>query len=67
MNIGNNENHKMTNKLDYVIDYDKYLQCPQCKESKLYCNLHKIEVDKILNQASNHERVSNNFQHYNQS
>ena len=54
MNIGNNENHKMTNKLDYVIDYDKYLQCPQCKESKLYCNLHKIEVDKILNQASNH-------------
>ncbi len=67
MNIGNNENHKMTNESDCLIDYDKYLQCPKCKESKLYCNLHKIEVDKILNQTSNHERVSDNFQHYNQS
>jgi len=38
MNIGNNENHKMTNEYDYVIDYDKYL-----------CDLHKLEVDKILN------------------
>ncbi len=38
---------------DYVIDYDKYLQCPKCKESRLYCNLHKIEVDKILNQLYN--------------
>jgi len=67
MNIGNNENHKMTNKSDYVINYDKYLQCPKCKESKLYCNLHKIEVDKILNQVSNPERVSNNFLPHNQS
>ena len=38
----------MTNKFDYGIDYDKYLQCPKCKESKLYCDLHKSEVDKIL-------------------
>lgn len=43
----------MTMESDYVIDYDKYLQCPKCKESRLYCNLHKIEVDKILNQLYN--------------
>lgn len=49
MNIGINENHKMTNECECMIDYDKYLQCPKCKESKLYCDLHKIEVDKILN------------------
>lgn len=40
----------MANKSDYEIDYDKYLQCLKCKESKLYCDPHKIEVDKILNQ-----------------
>ena len=50
MNIGSNENHKLTNELHYMIDYNKYLQCTNCKESKLYCDLHKIEVDKILNQ-----------------
>jgi len=49
MNIGNNEYHRMTNEHDCGIDYDKYLQCPKCKESRLYCNLHKLEVDKILN------------------
>ena len=30
----------MTNRIEYGIDYDKYLQCPKCKESKLYCDLH---------------------------
>ncbi len=49
MSIGNNEHHRMASEYDYVIDYDKYLQCPKCKESKLYCDLHKREVDKILN------------------
>jgi len=50
MNIGNNENHRMTNEYDYVIDYYKYLQCPKCKESGLYCKPHRLEVDNILNQ-----------------
>jgi len=53
MNIGNNEHHRMTNGYDYGIDYDKYLQCPKCKESRLYCSLHKLEVDKILNRTEN--------------
>ena len=51
MNIGNNENHKMVNELHCIIDYNKYLQCSKCEESKLYCDIHKIEVDKILNQC----------------
>jgi len=50
MNIRNDEKHRMTTKLDYGINYDKYLQCPKCKESRLYCDLHKLEVDKILDQ-----------------
>ncbi len=47
--MGKNEHHRMVSEYGYVIDYDKYLQCPKCKESKLYCDLHKQEVDKILN------------------
>ncbi len=61
MNIGNNENHKMTNELHYMIDYNKYLQCPKCKESKLYCDLHKLEVDKILDQCENKKSLESNI------
>jgi len=31
-----------------MIDYYKYLKCPKCKESGLYCYPHRKEVDKIL-------------------
>ncbi len=48
MSIINNEYHIMANESNCVIDYDKYMQCPKCKESKLYCAQHKAEVDKIL-------------------
>ena len=59
MSIGNNEHHRMASEYDYVIDYDKYLQCPKCKETKLYCDLHKLEVDKILNST----KSKNNSHH----
>jgi len=31
-----------------MIDYYKYLKCPKCKESGLYCNVHRKEVEIIL-------------------
>ena len=31
-----------------MIDYYKYLKCPDCKESGMYCTIHKKEVDEIL-------------------
>lgn len=31
-----------------MIDYYKYLKCPYCKESGLYCSAHRKEVEKIL-------------------
>ncbi len=37
-------------KIEHVIDYDKYLNCPDCKAIQFYCSPHKKEVDKILNQ-----------------
>ncbi|MCE2505577.1 MAG: hypothetical protein J4F36_03695 [Nitrosopumilaceae archaeon] len=31
-----------------MIDYYKYLKCPKCKESGLYCITHRKEVEQIL-------------------
>lgn len=31
-----------------VIAFDKYLNCPDCREYELYCPKHRIEVEKIL-------------------
>ena len=31
-----------------MIDYYKYLRCPDCVEKGLYCKPHKIEVEKLL-------------------
>ena len=36
--------------IEHVIDYDKYLNCPDCKDVQFYCTPHKKEVDEILNQ-----------------
>ena len=33
------------------IDYTKYLNCQACKDSGLHCPKHRIEVEKILEQA----------------
>ncbi len=38
-------------KIEHVIDYYKYLNCPDCKKLQFYCAPHKIEVDKILNHS----------------
>lgn len=35
-----------------LIDYEKYLRCPDCKKSGLYCSKHKAEVEKILSEGS---------------
>ena len=40
-------------KAEYVIDFYKYLNCPNCKELEFFCTTHKIEVDKIINQSQN--------------
>ncbi len=32
------------------IDFDKYLNCPYCKKSGLYCPEHRSEVEQILKQ-----------------
>ena len=32
----------------WYMDYSKYLQCPDCQESGLYCNKHRIEVEAGL-------------------
>jgi len=34
-----------------TIEFTKYLNCPDCRESGLYCPQHRIEVEKILEQA----------------
>ncbi len=31
-----------------MIDYYKYLRCPECVENGLYCKVHKLEVEKLL-------------------
>ena len=31
-----------------MIDYYKYLKCPDCIESGLYCSTHRKEVERIL-------------------
>ncbi len=31
-----------------VIGYEKYLNCPKCKESEPYCQEHKDEVEALL-------------------
>ncbi|MFQ5440172.1 MAG: hypothetical protein ACE5DL_01785 [Nitrosopumilaceae archaeon] len=31
-----------------MIDYFKYLRCPECVENELCCKPHKIEVEKLL-------------------
>ena len=31
-----------------LIDYEKYLRCPDCKKKGLYCQKHKVEVEEIL-------------------
>jgi len=30
------------------MDYSKYLHCPDCRESGLYCNKHRREVETTL-------------------
>ena len=32
------------------IDFYKYLNCPNCKKSGLYCQKHRVEVEQILKQ-----------------
>lgn len=32
-----------------MIDFYKYLKCPECRDSGLYCKEHKSEVERILN------------------
>lgn len=31
-----------------MINFNKYLQCPDCKRSGLYCKIHRVEVENIL-------------------
>jgi len=31
-----------------LIDFNKYLNCPECQEVELYCAEHRIEVQRIL-------------------
>ena len=42
----------MDNKSKERVDFYKYLKCPKCVESGLYCQEHRIEVENILNQSS---------------
>ena len=35
-----------------MIDYYKYLKCPECKDTGLYCKPHRIEVEEILNSST---------------
>ena len=32
----------------FMIDFSKYLECPDCKVSGLYCPTHRAEVEKKL-------------------
>ena len=41
-----------------MIDFRKYLNCPDCKESGIYCSAHRIEVEKILKE-NNFEFLDN--------
>ena len=37
-----------------MINFYKYLKCPDCKDVGLYCKLHRKEVESILhNQTQN--------------
>jgi len=31
-----------------MIDFTKYLNCKNCRESGLYCDVHRAEVERIL-------------------
>jgi len=31
-----------------LINYTKYLNCPDCKKKELYCDTHRTEVELIL-------------------
>lgn len=42
----------MSEETKESIDFHKYLKCPKCVESGLYCKPHRIEVENILNQNS---------------
>ena len=42
----------MDNELEGIIDFYKYLKYPKCIESGLYCKVHRVEVENILNQNS---------------
>jgi len=51
---------KKKEKVAIYIDgnnFYKYLKCPACQESGLYCKEHKKEVEKILaeNELNQHE------------
>ncbi len=34
-----------------LINFIKYFNCPDCKDSGLYCREHRIEVEKILEEV----------------
>lgn len=34
--------------LPVMIDFSKYLNCPDCKDAGVYCDEHRVEVEKIL-------------------
>jgi len=36
-----------------MIDFYKYLACPACKDSGLYCIVHRKEVEQILAEKDN--------------
>ena len=36
-----------------MIDYYKYLKCPECKDTRLYCKPHRIEVTQFLTTIHN--------------
>jgi len=37
-----------------LINFIKYLNCPNCKDSGLYCTEHRIEVEKILEEVESY-------------
>ncbi len=41
-----------------MINFYKYLKCPACQESGLYCKVHKGEVENIL--AENEPQIHGN-------
>ncbi|MCV0410512.1 hypothetical protein [Nitrosopumilus sp.] len=38
----------ITFKVIEMIDYEKYLKCPDCRNAGLYCKPHREEVETIL-------------------